>query len=72
MHRIKRCRRQNPMPWRVLSAVLRAERGQGPAAVRKRRRRLISDRGLALTVYTYILAGAAIVTSLAYGLVTSQ
>lgn len=68
MHRMKRCKRNNPMPARVLCAVLRAERGESPALVRQRR---FSDRGLALTVYTYVLAFAAVVVSLAYGLVTS-
>lgn len=68
MHRVKRCKRANPHPWISLSAVLRAERGESPALVRRRR---FSDRGLALTVYMYVLAFAAVVVSLAYGLVAS-
>lgn len=68
MHRMKRCKRNNPMPARVLCAVLRAERGESPGVIRRRR---LSDRSLALTIYTYVLAFAAVVVSLAYGLVTS-
>lgn len=72
MHRMKRCRRANPMPWRALSAVLRAERGEAPVPVRRRRRRLISDESLALSVYAAVMGLAVVVTSLAVGLVTSQ
>lgn len=68
MHRTKRCKRTNPHPWASLSAVLRAERGESPTVVRRRR---FSDRGLALTVYTYVLAFAAVVASVAYGLVAA-
>ncbi len=71
MYRMKRCRRSNPVHAPVLLAALRAERGEAPLPVRRRRRRLISDQGLAYTVYAAVLGFAAVVVSLAYGLVTA-
>lgn len=71
MHRMKRCRRANPVHAPILVAALRSARGETPLPVRRRRRQLISDQGLAWSVYTYVLAFAGVVTSLAYGLVTA-
>ena len=72
MHRITRCKRTNPMPWHVLSAVLRAERGQASAIVRRRRPVVLAaDTTLRWTVAGLVMALAVIATSITMGLVAS-